>query len=65
VSCSDAVALGLVKWIVDGVVMTAALRSIGGLVGTLVSGGFLVLIGIQTGHPARHRPRTGACRAAE
>jgi high-affinity nickel-transport protein len=43
-----AVALGLtVKWIVDGVVSdSGALRSIGGMVGTLVSGGFLVVIGI-------------------
>jgi high-affinity nickel-transport protein len=43
-----AVALGLaVKWIVDGVVSdTGQLRSIGGMVGTLVSGGFLVVIGI-------------------
>jgi nickel/cobalt transporter (NiCoT) family protein len=43
-----AVALGLtVKWIVDGVVGDGgALRSIGGMVGTLVSGGFLVVIGI-------------------
>jgi high-affinity nickel-transport protein len=43
-----AVALGLtVKWIVDGVVSDGgALRSIGGMVGTLVSGGFLVVIGI-------------------
>lgn len=36
-----AAALGLtVKWIVDG-----QLRSVGGMVGTLVSGGFLILIG--------------------
>src|ERR1700704_4845278 len=44
-----AVALGLaVKWIVDGVVSdTGELRSIGGMVGTLVSGGFLVLIGLM------------------
>src|ERR1700674_1163720 len=43
-----AVALGLaVKWIVDGVVSDSGqLRSIGGMIGTLVSGGFLVLIGI-------------------
>jgi nickel/cobalt transporter (NiCoT) family protein len=43
-----AVALGLaVKSIVDGVVSDSGqLRSIGGMVGTLVSGGFLVLIGI-------------------
>src|SRR5437660_8657705 len=43
-----AVALGLaVKWIVQGVVSdNGQLRSIGGAVGTLVSGGFLVLIGI-------------------
>jgi high-affinity nickel-transport protein len=43
-----AVALGLtVKWIVDGVVSDGGqLRNIGGLIGTLVSGGFLVLIGI-------------------
>jgi nickel/cobalt transporter (NiCoT) family protein len=43
-----AVALGLaVKWIVDGVVTDGGqLRSIGGVIGTLVSGGFLVLIGI-------------------
>src|ERR1700693_2547443 len=41
-----AVALGLaVKWIVDGVVSdTGELRSIGGMVGTLVSCGFLVMI---------------------
>jgi high-affinity nickel-transport protein len=37
-----AAALGLtVKWIVDG-----QLRSVGGMVGTLVSGGFLILIGV-------------------
>jgi len=43
-----AVALGLaVKWIVQGVVgNTGELRSIGGAVGTSVSGAFLVLIGI-------------------
>ncbi|TMC54826.1 MAG: HoxN/HupN/NixA family nickel/cobalt transporter [Chloroflexi bacterium] len=43
-----AVALGLaVKWIVQGVVSdNGQLRSIGGAVGTLVSGGFLVVIGI-------------------
>ncbi len=43
-----AVALGLaVKWIVDGVITNGGeLRSIGGVIGTLVSGGFLVLIGI-------------------
>src|SRR5947208_10224457 len=43
-----AVALGLaVRWIVQGVVADSGqLRSIGGAVGTLVSGGFLVLIGI-------------------
>jgi len=43
-----AVALGLaVKWIVEGVVADSGqLRSIGGAVGTLVSGGFLVAIGI-------------------
>src|ERR1700682_3619926 len=43
-----AVALGLtVKWVVEGVVSNGGqLRSIGGEVGTLVSGGFLVLIGI-------------------
>jgi high-affinity nickel-transport protein len=43
-----AVALGLaVKWIVQGVVSDSGqLRSIGGAVGTLVSGSFLVLIGI-------------------
>src|SRR6202163_2432786 len=43
-----AVALGLtVKWVVDGVVSNGGqLRSIGGEVGTLVSGGFLVLIGV-------------------
>jgi high-affinity nickel-transport protein len=44
-----AVALGLtVKWIVEGVVSDGGqLRSIGGVVGTLVSGGFLVLIGLM------------------
>src|ERR1700694_1407766 len=44
-----AVALGLtVKWIVDGVTSDGAqLRSIGGIVGTSVSGTFLVLIGIM------------------
>ncbi|HET7338725.1 MAG TPA: HoxN/HupN/NixA family nickel/cobalt transporter [Candidatus Dormibacteraeota bacterium] len=43
-----AVALGLaVKWIVQGVVAdNGELRSLGGAVGTLVSGGFLVAIGI-------------------
>src|ERR1700694_5215196 len=43
-----AVALGLaVKWIVDGVVGNGGqLRSIGGEVSTIVSGGFLVLIGL-------------------
>src|SRR5665213_2358422 len=43
-----AVALGLtVKWIVDGVVSDGGqLRNIGGLIGTVVSGGFLVLIGV-------------------
>src|SRR5690348_14265377 len=43
-----AVALGLaVKWIVEGVVSDSGeLRSIGGAVGTLVSGGFLVAIGV-------------------
>jgi high-affinity nickel-transport protein len=43
-----AVALGLaVKWIVEGVVANSGeLRSVGGAVGTLVSGGFLVAIGI-------------------
>jgi len=43
-----AVALGLaVRWVVQGVVADSGqLRSIGGAVGTLVSGGFLVLIGI-------------------
>ena len=44
-----AVALGLtVKWIVDGVVSDGGqLRSIGGMVGSLVSGGFLVVIGLM------------------
>src|ERR1700716_2311182 len=44
-----AVALGLtVKWIVDGVISDSGeLRSVGGLIGTLVSGGFLVLIGLM------------------
>jgi high-affinity nickel-transport protein len=43
-----AAALGLaVKWVVQGVVSDSGqLRSIGGAVGTTVSGGFLVLIGI-------------------
>ena len=43
-----AVALGLaVKWLVEGVVSDSGqLRSIGGAVGTLVSGGFLLAIGI-------------------
>ena len=43
-----AVALGLaVKWVVEGVVSNGGeLRSVGGAVGTLVSGGFLVAIGI-------------------
>jgi high-affinity nickel-transport protein len=43
-----AVALGLaVRWIVQGVVAdNGELRSVGGAVGTLVSGGFLLLIGI-------------------
>src|ERR1700680_3370799 len=43
-----AAALGLtVKWIVDGVITGGGqLRSIGAIVGTSVSGGFLVLIGI-------------------
>ncbi|HSS61436.1 MAG TPA: HoxN/HupN/NixA family nickel/cobalt transporter, partial [Candidatus Limnocylindrales bacterium] len=43
-----AVALGLaVRWLVQGVVAgNGELRSVGGAVGTLVSGGFLVLIGI-------------------
>jgi nickel/cobalt transporter (NiCoT) family protein len=43
-----AVALGLaVKWLVEGVVSDSGhLRSVGGAVGTLVSGSFLVAIGI-------------------
>ncbi len=43
-----AVALGLaVRWVVQGVVADSGeLRSIGGAVGTLVSGGFLILIGV-------------------
>jgi high-affinity nickel-transport protein len=43
-----AVALGLaVRWVVQGVVSDSGqLRSIGGAVGTIVSGGFLILIGI-------------------
>ena len=43
-----AVALGFaVKWVVQGVVSdNGQLRSIGGAAGTLVSGGFLVLIGV-------------------
>src|SRR5690349_9058937 len=43
-----AVALGLaVRWVVQGVVADSGeLRSIGGAVGTIVSGGFLILIGI-------------------
>ena len=43
-----AVALGLtVKWIVDGVAGDGGLlRSVGGTVGTIVSGGFLLLIGL-------------------
>jgi high-affinity nickel-transport protein len=43
-----AVALGLaVRWVVQGVVADSGqLRSIGGALGTLVSGGFLILIGI-------------------
>ena len=43
-----AVALGVaVKWVVQGVVADSGeLRSIGGAVGTLVSGGFLILVGI-------------------
>src|SRR5713226_6757971 len=43
-----AAALGLtVKWIVDGVAGNGGqLRSVGGMLGTVVSGGFLVLIGI-------------------
>jgi high-affinity nickel-transport protein len=43
-----AAALGLtVKWILDGVVSDSGrLRGIGGILGTTVSGGFLVLIGL-------------------
>lgn len=43
-----AVALGLaVRWVVQGVVADSGeLRSIGGAVGTLVSGSFLILIGV-------------------
>lgn len=43
-----AVALGLaVRWVVQGVVADSGqLRSLGGAVGTIVSGGFLVMIGI-------------------
>ncbi|HKB33257.1 MAG TPA: HoxN/HupN/NixA family nickel/cobalt transporter [Candidatus Dormibacteraeota bacterium] len=43
-----AAALGLaVKWIVDGVAGNGGqLRSVGGMLGTVVSGGFLVLIGV-------------------
>jgi nickel/cobalt transporter (NiCoT) family protein len=43
-----AIALGLaVKWVVQGMVSdTGQLRSLGGAVGTLVSGGFLILIGV-------------------
>src|SRR5260370_8619085 len=43
-----AAALGLtVKWIVDGVAGNGGqLRSVGGMLGTLISGGFLVLIGV-------------------
>jgi high-affinity nickel-transport protein len=43
-----AVALGFaVKWVVQGVVSDSGqLRSIGGAAGTIVSGGFLVLIGV-------------------
>jgi nickel/cobalt transporter (NiCoT) family protein len=43
-----AAALGLtVKWIVDGVAGDGGqLRSVGGMLGTVVSGGFLVLIGV-------------------
>src|SRR6266446_1359644 len=43
-----AIALGLaVKWVVQGMVSdTGELRSLGGAVGTLVSGGFLILIGV-------------------
>src|SRR3977135_2485597 len=52
-----AVGLGLAaKWVVQGVVSdNGQLRSVGGAVGTLVSGGFLVLIGIaQSGVRLRH-----------
>ena len=43
-----AAALGLaVKWIVDGVAGNGGqLRSVGGILGTVVSGGFLLLIGV-------------------
>src|ERR1700674_729773 len=43
-----AVALGLtVKWVVEGVVSDGGqLKTVGGMLGTLVSGGFLVLIGV-------------------
>ena len=43
-----AAALGLtVKWIVDGVAGNGGqLRSVGGMLGTVISGGFLVLIGV-------------------
>jgi nickel/cobalt transporter (NiCoT) family protein len=43
-----AAALGLtVKWIVDGVAGNGGqLRTVGGMLGTVVSGGFLVLIGV-------------------
>lgn len=43
-----ALALGFaVKWVVQGVVSgSGGLRSVGGEVGTLVSGGFLILIGV-------------------
>src|SRR5437762_12240417 len=42
-------AIGLtVKWLIDGVVRDGGmLRSIGGTVGTVVSGGFLVAIGVM------------------
>src|ERR1700680_23773 len=45
---SIAAALGLtVKWIVDGVAGGGGqLKTVGGMLGTLVSGGFLVLIGV-------------------
>src|SRR5256885_14013921 len=45
-----AVALGLaVRWIVQGVVAdNGELRTVGGAIGTLVSGAFLVLIGVMT-----------------